>query len=65
MQVLHAQCTIHAILNADFVQVGFAVAFCAELALPTSGLFGAWNSEKYSAYLGAAAVLITSAAVRF
>lgn len=50
-------------LTAISVQVGFAAAFCAELALPSSGLFGAWGSDGYNAFLGAAVLLIGAAGV--
>lgn len=43
--------------------VGFAVAVCAELALPQSGLFGAWGSDNYNTLLGASAALIAGAVI--
>jgi len=43
--------------------VGFAVAVCAEVALPQSGLFGAWGSENYTNLIGASVALIAGAVV--
>lgn len=47
-----------------YLQVGFAIATCAELALPTSGIFGTWGGNEANAYIGAAILLIATAAVR-
>ena len=51
------------LIQADVLQVGFAVAVCAEVALPSSGLFGAWGSDSYNTLLGSAAALLAGAVV--
>jgi len=47
----------------ETMQVGFAVAVWAEVALPQGGLFGAWGSDNYNTLMGASAALIAGAVV--
>jgi hypothetical protein len=51
------------IKNLVHLQVGFAVAVWAEIALPQGGLFGAWGSDNYNTLMGASAALIAGAVV--